>query len=669
MKLVRRIVIGLCAVTAVALLGITAVVVLSARRDSIAADTLGRNAPKIEVDGLRIRDLDKNGKVDPYEDPRAEIDERIDDLLGRMTIEEKVGLMLQPMMFMEASGEVVDGWGGAFLPGFGTTDLIAGREIRHFNLANASGCRAMAEWHNRVQDIAERTRLGIPVTVSTDPRHGVRAAGFAASVSSEGFSQWPEPIGLAATRDPDLVRRFGQIANQEYRAVGFRTALHPRADLATEPRWGRTVGTFGEDAELVSTLVAAYIEGFQGDEIDSESVLCMTKHFPGGGPQKDGLDAHFSYGGEQAYPGDQFERHLRPFEAAIEAGTAQMMPYYGVPVGQTSEDVAMGFNRDIITGLLRERFGFDGVVCADWQIVVPRTVGPFEILHARAFGVENLSITERYAKALDAGLDQFGGEEEPEPLIEIVRSGRISEERIDESVRRILRDKFRLGLFDDPYVDAEAADEICNRPEFAEAGADAQRRSIVLLQNDDLLDGGPVLPLGRQTRLFVENIDPSVAAHYATVVPTLEEADVALVRVDAPWRDHPPGTIGDRIFNGIFHQGDLDFQGEELERLKSIARTKPTILVVYLERPAVLTEVADLTAGMLSEFGATDEAVLDVAFGRFPPQGKLPFELPSSMDAVRSQKEDVPHDSEDPLFPYGFGLTYDDPHPPKGSDT
>lgn len=669
MKLVRRIVIGLCAVIAVVLLAITTVVGLSARRDDLAAEKLGRNAPKIEVDGLRIRDLNKNGEVDPYEDPRAETDDRIEDLLGQMTIEEKAGLMLQPMMFMEASGDVVDGWGGAFMPGFGTTDLIVGREIRHFNLANASGCRAMAEWHNRVQDIAERTRLGIPVTVSTDPRHGVRAAGFAASVSAEGFSLWPEPIGLAATRDPELVRRFGQIANQEYRAVGFRTALHPMADLSTEPRWGRTAGTFGEDAELVSTLVAAYIEGFQGDEIGSESVLCMTKHFPGGGPQKDGLDAHFSYGGDQTYPGDQFEHHLLPFEAAIAAGTAQMMPYYGVPVGQTSEDVAMGFNHEIITGLLRERFGFDGVVCADWQIVVPRKVGPFEILHARDFGVEDLSIPERYAKALDAGLDQFGGEEEPEPLIEIIRSGRISEDRIDQSMRRILRDKFRLGLFDDPYVDADAADEICNRREFAKAGADAQRRSIVLLQNDEVLDGGPVLPLDRETKLFIENVDPAVAARYATVVPTLEEADVALVRVDAPWRDHPPETIGDRIFNAIFHQGDLDFQGEELERLRSTARTKPTILVVYLERPAVLTEVADLTAGILAEFGATDEAVLDVAFGRSPPQGKLPFELPSSMGAVRAQKEDVPHDSEDPLFPYGFGLTYDESNRSRGGDT
>ncbi len=658
MKIVRRIVIGACVVIAVLLLTVTSVVLLAARRNDAAADRLGRNAPKIDVDGLLVRDLDKNGRIDAFEDPRAPIEARIDDLLGRMNVEEKVGLMFQPMIFMEENGQLVDGWGGAFMQGFGTAEAIAGWQLRHFNLVNASSCRAMAEWHNRVQEMAERTRLGIPITISTDPRHGVRAAAFATSVRTDGFSLWPEPLGLAATRDTELVKRFGQIANQEYRAVGFRTALHPMADLSTEPRWGRTIGTFGENAELVSKMVTAYIEGFQGEQIDTESVLCMTKHFPGGGPQKDGLDAHFSYGGDQAYPGGQFEHHLIPFEAAIAAGTAQMMPYYGVPVGQTSENVAMAFNRDVITGLLRERFGFDGVVCTDWQVIVPRSVGPLEILHARDFGVEDLTIPERYAKALHAGVDQFGGEENPEPLIGLVRSGSISQERIDTSIRRILRDKFRLGLFDDPYVDADAATEVCDQPAFRAAGEEAQRRSIVLLQNGEDIEGEPVLPLRRETRLYVENVDPSIAAHYATVVPTLEEADVALVRVDAPWRSHPPETIGDRVFNEIFHQGDLDFQGEGLEHLQNIARTKPTILVIYLDRPAILSGLADSTVGMLAHFGATDEAILDVTFGRSSPRGKLPFELPSSMEAVKAQKEDVPHDSADPLFPYGFGLTY-----------
>lgn len=660
MRIVRRVVLAFAAVIALLLLGITAVVLFAVHQESEALDQVGVRAPVLEVDGLRVRDRNKNGTIDPYEDPRVPVDERTEDLLGRMTVPEKVGLMLQPPILMEESGRLVDGWGSAFLPGFGTAEAILVRQIRHFNLMNASTCRAMAEWHNSVQQLAERTRLGIPVTISTDPRHGVRDTGRATAVRTEGFSQWPEPIGLAATRDEALVKRFGEIANQEYRAVGLRTALHPMADLATEPRWGRIVGTFGSDAGLASKMVTAYVEGFQGPAIGTESVLCMTKHFPGGGPQEDGLDAHFSYGANQAYPGDNFEYHLLPFEAAISAGTAQMMPYYGVPVGQTSEEVAMSFNRDIITGLLRNRFGFDGVVCTDWQIVVPRRLGPLEWMHARNFGVEDLSIPERYAKALEAGVDQFGGEDDPEPLIALVGSGKLTTERLDVSIRRILRDKFRLGLFEDPYVDADAADDICDQPAFREAGEEAQRQSIVLLQNEPGPDGQPILPLSRGTRIWVENVDASVAARYGTVVPTLEEADVALVRAAAPHVPHPPETIGDRIFNTIFHQGDLDFKDDALDHLRSIGRTKPTVLALYLDRPAVLSGVVDHTTGILAHFGATDEALLDVAFGRAEPRGKLPVELPASMDAVRAQKEDLPDDSESPLFPFGFGLKYED---------
>ncbi len=659
MKLFRRILYATAALIAAILLAVTAVVLIAVRREQAALAELGRRAPRIEVDGVRLRDLDKNGKIDPYEDPRADINERVEDLLARMSLAEKAGLLFQPPILMEESGQLVDAWGGAFVQGFGTAEAIVGRGISHFNLMNASTCEAMAKWNNRVQRIAERTRLGIPVSLSTDPRHGVRDAGRVAAVRTEGFSRWPEALGLAATRDAALVRRFGEIANREYRAVGLRTALHPMADLATEPRWARVIGTFGEDAELASTMVTAYIRGFQGARLGNESVLCMTKHFPGGGPQKDGLDAHFSYGGDQAYPGDNFDYHLIPFEAALAAGTAQMMPYYGVPVGQTSEDVAMGYNRDIITGLLRERYGFDGVVCTDWQIIAPKAVGPIELMHARAFGVEDLDVPARYARALGAGVDQFGGEEDPQPLIGLVRSGQVPIERLDTSVRRVLRDKFRLGLFDDPYVDPEAAETICDQPEFRTAGEIAQRRSIVLLQNDAGEDETPLLPLAREVRLYVEGVDAAVAARYATVVPTLDEADVALVRTEAPYEPHPPQTIGDRIFALVFRQGDLDFKGDTLTHLQSVAREKPTIVAIYLDRPAVLTGVIEYTAATLAHFGADDEALLDIAFGRDTPSGKLPIELPSSMDAVRAQKEDVPYDSVEPLFPYGFGLTYE----------
>ena len=205
--------------------------------------------------------------------------------------------------------------------------------------------------------------------------------------------------------------------------MGIRVALHPMADLATEPRWGRISGTFGEDAALSSELVAAYIRGFQGETLGPDSVACMTKHFPGGGPQLNGEDAHFPTGREQVYPGGNWDYHLMPFEAAFAAGTSQIMPYYGMPVGvEGIEAVGFGFNRGVITGLLRERYGFDGIVCTDWGLVTDKTAMGRPML-ARAWGVEHLSREERVLRVLAAGADQFGGEECPDLIVSLVESG------------------------------------------------------------------------------------------------------------------------------------------------------------------------------------------------------------------------------------------------------
>ncbi len=284
--------------------------------------------------------------------------------------------------------------------------------------------------------------LGIPITIASDPRHGSEHNPGAA-LSTPTFSQWPTSLGLAATRDTLLVREFGNIARQEYLATGIRLALHPMADLATEPRWGRSNGTFGEDAELSAMMTKAYVLGFQGDSLSAHSVACMTKHFSGGGPQEKGEDAHFPYGKNQVYPGDNFDYHLIPFEkGAFPAKTAQIMPYYGIPVDQTDENVAFAFNKTIITTMLREQYGFEGVICTDWNIINGTAVGD-----ARAWGVEDLSPLERTKKVIDAGCDQFGGESSPELIIELVDSGQLTEARIDESVKRIMRDKFRVRSF------------------------------------------------------------------------------------------------------------------------------------------------------------------------------------------------------------------------------
>lgn len=617
--------------------------------------SLGPEAPNLTDNDQSFRDLNKNGKLDVYEDSQAPIDARVDNLLTQMTLEEKAGMMFIDFTPSTQTGKlsnIPNPSKPATLAFMSNAEIVAGKLMNHASLMDPIEDPAgFAAWHNAMQKLTERTRLGIPMTFASDPRHGEE---FASSIGvpAGAFSVWPDALGLAATRDPDLVRNFGDIARQEYRAVGIQLALHPVADLATEPRWARISGTFGEDAHLSAQMTAAYVKGMQGETLGPEGVATMVKHFSGGGPQMNGEDAHFQYGREQVYPGDNFDYHLIPFEeGAFPAGAAQIMPYYGIPMGQTSEDVGFAFNKEIITGLLREHYKFEGVVCTDWGLISDsKMLGTFTYLKSRSWGAEDLTKEERMIKIIEAGNDQFGGEHIPEMLVGLVQDGKIKEARLDVSVQRLLRDKFRLGLFDDPYVDASAASAIVGSDSFIRAGKDAQKRSLVLLKNGD--EGTPVLPLKSKPKLYVENVDPAAAAKYGLIVETPEQADFAIIRLSTPFEPR------EGLFESVLHAGDLDFKSEEKDRLLALTKKVPTIVSIYVERAPVIPELAKNSVAVIADFGSNDEVLLGAIFGEFAPTGKLPLEFPSSMEAVRNQMEDMPYDSKNPLYPYGFGLTY-----------
>ena len=598
-----------------------------------------------EENGFTFRDLNKNGRLDVYEDPRQPLAARVEDLLGQMTLEEKAGLLFINGSVINEDGSIEQKEGGT---GFGRAAVtqVTEQGMSHFNLWQIPSAQVVAKWHNNLQHFAEGTRLGIPVTIASDPRNHFTRNIFA--MAATDFSQWCETLGFAAIGDPELVRQFAEIVRQEYLAVGIRVALHPQIDLATEPRWPRISGTFGEDAHLTARLTKAYIQGFQGETLGAYSVACMTKHFPGGGPQKEGLDPHFDFQKGQIYPGNNFDYHLIPFEAAFEAQTAAIMPYYGIPVDQTDENVAMAFNKTIITGLLRQKYHFDGVVCTDWGLITDAHIMG-AIWPARAWGVEHLSEAERVLKALDAGVDQFGGESRPDLVLELVSTGRLSEDRLDQSARRLLRLKFQLGLFDNPFVDESLVSQVLGQTASVAAGVDTQKRAMTLLKNDE-----SVLPLKGKPKIFVKNVDADTAARYAEVVDTPERADYAVLRLETPWV-----PIESKIpFGRGFHHGDLDFKGEAKEEILALLRAVPTIVVLYMDRPAVIPEINQEAKALLVEYGANDTAVLDVIFGKASPEGRLPMEMPSSMEAVQKQKTDVPYDSENPLYPFGFGLSY-----------
>ncbi|RFM27549.1 glycoside hydrolase family 3 protein [Deminuibacter soli] len=602
--------------------------------------------PRKITDGT-YRDLNKNGKMDVYENSQASVNDRVNDLLSQMTLDEKAGMLFINGVRINEDGSLTPQPGkGLFAFAPTAPDLINGKKMTHLNIWAAPSTRELATWYNNVQHLAEQTRLGIPVTLASDPRHYFSSNIFA--MSANDFSQWPEQLGLAAIGDSTLVKQFGDIARQEYLAVGIREALHPMADLATEPRWPRISGTFGEDAYLSAKLIKAYIEGFQGTDL-STGVACMTKHFSGGGPQKEGLDPHFPIQKGQVYPGKNFNYHLIPFEAAFAAHTAAIMPYYGIPTDQTSENVAFSYNKDIITGLLRNKYHYDGVVCTDWGLVTDTKIGNV-VWPARAWGVEKLTPEQRVEKILNAGVDQFGGESCPELVIQLVKEGRISEQRIDASVKRLLRQKFELGLFDNPFVDVDKAVQTVGQPAFKAAGEAAQRRAFTLLKNSK-----HTLPLQTgKLKIYVGNIDKQLASQYATVVDKPEDADLAIIRLNTPW--YPVNSPIPMAQS--FHHGDLDFKGSVKDSILQLMSKVPTIVDIYLDRPAVIPEINTLARALLADFGASDAALLDIVFGKAKPGGKLPIELPSSMEAVRNQKEDVPYDSKDPLYKFGSGLSY-----------
>lgn len=614
---------------------------------------LGDEAPTLSLNGITFRDLNKNGALDIYEDADAPVEDRVQDLVSQMTLEEKAGSMFITMMGMTSKGEMLEkpDFSGDLMNTVmsivfpAASDMLVNKKMNSFNILAAHDPAILANFNNRVQKIAERTRLGIPITIASDPRHS-RAASFGISLDVPSFSTWPTQLGMAATRDTALVKEFGNIARQEYLSVGIRLSLNPMADLATEPRWTRMTGTYGEDADLAAALTKAYILGFQGDSLNTNSVACMTKHFSGGGPQEKGMDAHFASGKNQVYPGDKFDYHLIPFiKGAFPAKSAQIMPYYGIPIDQVEENVGFAFNKSIITQLLRDSLKYDGVVCTDWGLV-----SDMPIKEAAAWGVEHLTPIERVEKIINAGCDMFGGEMVPELIVELVNSGRISEDRIDTAVKRIMKDKFRLGLFDDPYLDVDQASKIAGRADFRQKGKEAQAKSLVLLKNEN------ILPLKKGTKIYLaEAVDKAAWEKFGELVSNRKDADVVIKKINTPYSPAKGGAM-----EGMFHQGRLYYNDEEMAEIFSSIDGKPSIVLANLERATILTEVNEKADALLVQFGGVEDDVLaSMIFGETSPSGKLPIELPSSSEAVEQQMEDVPFDSKSPLYPFGYGISYE----------
>ncbi|MEU4235790.1 glycoside hydrolase family 3 N-terminal domain-containing protein [Actinoplanes sp. NPDC026619] len=592
-----------------------------------------RSAPILKIGKLKFRDLDRNGRLTPYEDWRLPAAKRAADLLPRMTLAQKAGLMVHGTLPVAGTGYDPAGVG----------QLVADRSITTFITRLAAAPDLLATANNSVQELAERQPLGIPVVVSTDPRNGFSVTA-GQTVPRVGTTAMPDAIGFGAAGDPRLTRRLADIVRQEYRAVGITEGLSPQADLATEPRWTRINGTFGADPIAVKKQVEAYVEGLQGG---AGSVAAVTKHWVGYGAQANGYDSHYYYGRFAIFPGDRFRTHIIPFTGAFAADTAGVMPTYSILQGITQ--TGAGFSPYLLKDLLRGRYGFDGVIVSDWGITgdCPQAcrdnrppasfIGPWGV--GMPWGVEDRTVLQRFALSINAGVDQIGGSDEPSYVIQAVGSGLLSRGRVDQAARRILEQKFELGLFENPYADPHS---LSGNAHFKALGDQAQAASLTLLTNK-----GKLLPV-RRTKVYAYGISATALAESGfTSVARPEDADLAIVRLTDP--------------RGGTDLTDLNFTGAEADyraMQAAIDAGVPTVAVPKLDRPLILTNVADRATAVLANYGVSDEVLLETILGERRPGGRLPFELPSSMAAVAAQQADVPDDSAHPLFPRGFGLSY-----------
>ncbi|APW40830.1 xylan 1,4-beta-xylosidase [Rhodoferax koreense] len=691
-------------------------------------DLGARSKPILTVDAKKFKDLNGNGKLDPYEDWRLSVDKRIDDLVGQMTLEEKAGLMLIDTMNAGTNGA---------LPANATT-FVNDNKMRRFILRSVVTATPTsgqvtplqaATFTNAVQELSEASRLGIPSIFKSNARnHYEKDARVGINEAAGAFTEFPKEAGISAAAlgeeslksgkeptvgDMSIVKTFAQTMGDEWKSIGLRGMYGYMADMSTEPRWYRVHETFTENADLNSNIIKTLVETLQGPMVNGSSVsptsaVALTmKHFPGGGPQELGLDPHYTFGKTQVYPGGNFGYHLKPFMAAINAGVSAIMPYYGVPINVTYEGVkydqlGMAFSKQIVTDLLRGKLGFKGYVNSDTGVI-----------NDRAWGLENKTVPERVATAINGGTETLSGFNSVKTIVDLVNANLITVDRVNEAARRLLKEQFQLGLFENPYVDASLATAAIGSDANRAKGMEVQRKSITLLQNQD-----KTLPLKAAAKVYTMGMAKSDVEKYGYAVtdgealvngvrPSAAGADYAVIRVEVSnpraatgvYRSSDPATGANPAFispitgktygaddptnldNGLGFGGAYPWEASNLSftamaasqswqispklaDIKAVMNevgAKKTVLSIYFRQPYVLDDASGLknAGAIVAGFGVSNTALLDVLSGKFKPQGKLPFALANNLQAIVDNQPDVPgYPAKDTLYPFGFGLTY-----------
>lgn len=682
--------------------------------DGPSQATISAHSKKtLTVSNLQFKDLNGNGQLDPYEDWRLSPEQRANDLIARMTLAEKAGLVnasnitpiggnytsaeigSSPSCAAGETGkkylcEITTGSGAAGI--WGTTRMINEYNGRYFILRSNPPTKTLATYLNNFQEVAEESRLGIPAVIISNPRNHA-AAGLGLSEASGVFSYWPGTLGLAATQDPALVRDFAETAAAEWRATGIRKGYMYQVEAATEPRWTRNNGTFGEDPDLVAAIARQLVLGFQGEKLGVNSIALTMKHYPGNGIAPRGVDSHDAAGKYAVYPtaGSLIRYQLKGFQAAMDAGVSAIMTNYQEPANagsatqlpqsfwytltQQFEEVGQAYNAKLMQYAF-EAMGFKGYLNTDSQVAVDGN---------QTYGVESLTLPQRLAKSLNGGISLLSIASSnmgtatptlaPSAVIDAVNSGILTEATLNKAAVKLLKEMFSLGIFENPYVDADAAVTVVHSAQ-AQAKADvAQRKSVVLLKNV-----ADVLPLAGSSpptvKIYGEVFAKTNAAALTTALRTKLAAvyPTATMVTDYTQATHAVLIVQPTTFTGTDAQGQyvkiaLDTDtGIDVAKINSIEAVAKTIISVNMGQPWLLNGIEPGAAAILGTYDITSDALFDVISGVFKPTGGLPMGIPKDQATLDAQAADVPgnyesidyayKDAMNNTYKFGFGLRY-----------
>lgn len=645
---------GAAAMTASMLTGIS-----FAEGETYTQPTLNPHSKSVlEVDGYQFIDLNGNGELDVYEDWRQDAETRAADLVSQMTVREKIAQMQHPTYLPRADGKIAP-----YLKNYCSEYGIGMLLIRELNSVEAA-----ATTMNTIQEYAESSRLGVPVLVSMDSVHGLSYV--------SGATVTPHNLALAATRDEALVTKLAEIARDEHLAVGVRMTLSPEADIASEPRWGRVMETFGEDPDLVTQMVTAQVVAFQNgkDGLNTGSIVACMKHFPGAGPQMEGKDTSPIISSEET-----LQIHLKPYYAALEVNVASIMPYYSVPLALDMENSAIG-SKATLQDLLRDEMGFIGIIQTDWGMIwaIQEALGTMTGEEVSDEEAILIGVTQ-------SRVDGIGGESIRliDLMEEYTQEGKIDEAILTAAATRIVKVKFEMGMFENPYCDVDYAVSFVGNEENQKVNLQAAREAMTLLKNDGAL---PLNPDAKQTILVCGprafdtdslvggwssaqdglTIADAVAAYAGENTTVLtEKEDVEVIKELAQQADVIIVSIGEPSYqhDPVWGYDTLEIVQSQQEILEAaVASGKTVITVVTGGRPYILTWCDENTNAILEAYypGAKGGiAIAETLYGMNNPTGKTPMQFPRNMESVNAQEGDVSFDLENPLYDYGFGLSYE----------